>query len=469
MAPDNQPTGQTYDFSAPNIIDLGETFDPELDEAAYGRLRWGKTARLAVPTVLSLLLISGAASAAPPPITPITRIPVAVGATMTTFGDRVVVLDGRRGKNEITVVDVAGGSRWTSPLDVVGADAVNVIGDTVIVSVRELEPSSVRAEAFDLSTGRHLWSRPDGLADVDPEGHLILESAMPDGSGEMSGVEVRTGADRWRTVVPSECSTYFPDSGAYFPASTGEVSGTTAGLPSSGAGTMAELCTVIAEVNLAYVETAALSVVDLATGLPRATRSVHLPPNNAPRGPGRPFVVFPVPVVTFAAGLILVETDVPAATIAAYRMTDVAMLWSGVPVINAQAVAGCGDVICVQTTTGVEAIDPGTGTLLASGVPPDVPDPDAHQFALVAVGGTVGGSTTIVDTVNDGMLVEPPVQTQGQVWLGVLRPSGIGREWMTTLIQPLPGVGQAGCKQIGAYLVCASGGGQVTLWRLPAS
>ncbi len=232
---------------------------------------------------------------------------------------------------------------------------------------------------------------------------------------------------------------------------------------------MAQLCTEITEVDLAFVETATLSVIDLGTGATHATRSVQLPPNTAPHTPGRPFVVFPTPTVTFVDGLVLVETDVPSSTIAAYRMTDLMQLWSGVPVIAAQSVTGCGSVICVQTTTGIKTIDPRTGTLLAAGVPPDEPDPTAHQFALVAVGGKAPGATTVVDVIDDGMLVEPPVHTQGQVWLGELRPSRIRGEWMTTLIQPLPGVGQAGCKQMGAYLTCASGGHQVTLWRLPAS
>ncbi len=205
-----------HGFDAPNIIDLGETFDPEVGDSRTKRAQWTKTARVVVPTALSLFLISGAASAAPPPISPLTDIPVTVGAVMTTFGDRVVVVDGQSAKKQVTVVDMAAGTRWTSPLAVATPDAVNLVSDTVIVSVGEMEPGAVRAEAFDLRTGRHLWSRPDGLVDVDAAGHVIVESPMPDGSGVMAGIDVRTGADDWHLVAPSECVDYFPGSAAIF-------------------------------------------------------------------------------------------------------------------------------------------------------------------------------------------------------------------------------------------------------------
>ena len=152
------------EFDVPNIIDLGETFDPEVGDSSVKRAQWTKTARVVVPTVLSLFLISGAASAAPPPITPLTQVPVAVGAVMTTFGNHVVVLDGQTEKKQLSVVDVVDGARWTMPMAVAAPDAVNLIGDTVVVSVGEMEPSAVRAEGFDVRTGRHRGAGPTVLS-----------------------------------------------------------------------------------------------------------------------------------------------------------------------------------------------------------------------------------------------------------------------------------------------------------------
>lgn len=434
------------DLGTPVLIDLGDTFAPEPDPAPVRRLgrRWARAVRLAVPTVLSLVLIAGATGATPPPIPVAVRVPASIGADLAVFGDRLIVLDALPSRHVISEYGLADGHRWTASLDVLGPDfELHLVGDTVIVGVSQLDTNGVRTEAFDLDTGRKLWDSPDGITDASPAGDLILSAAKDDGGTDVYRKDARTGAVRWRVAVPAECSTQFTDMATK---------------------RLVTLCTDDSgDVHRLFSPT--LRLFDLDTGAALTSRVLRFPLPPPASATGGYF--FYTPTISIVDNLLLVAptSDGLAAKLDAYRLSDLAPLWSGPSISTTEIVDSCAPVLCLSDQDGIQAIDPLTGRPTA--LPPDPVTRRAPRYALVAVSGTAGG-TIPLDFAPDGVVVEVPVHTPGRAWLGRQRPDRIPDEWLTAaLIQPLSGVGPGACEQVGAYLACGTAKDEVTLWRLP--
>ena len=443
------------DSGTPDLIDLGEDFAPVPDPEPARRAarRWSRAARVAVPIVLSLFLVSAAASVAPAPIRPSAHIPLRFGSAVGVFGGRAVVLDTVY-RNTISGYDLDGGPHWTSPMALGGSDyTAHLIGDALVVNASHESPGPIRTEAFDIRSGRKLWDRPDPVADVDPAGDVILQTA-PGRAGETAvyRVDARTGAEHWRATVPAECGLQFADEAASGPPYR-----------------FTTLCSpLLAARPIPLAPT--LSLVDLGSGAQVATRTIRFAADPAVDSSPSSVLVLPISALTVLNGLVVVQaqTSGPTTTMSAYRQSDLAPLWSGLAIMAPDPIQSCGVVLCLSTPSGIRAIDPTTGAQIPGGVPPESRETPVPRFVAVAVNGSPG-NTSLIDTVPRGLLVAAPTYIRGRTWLGVQHPTGIGiaDAWKTTLIEPLPGAGPGSCLGLGVYLLCATASDAGTIWRLP--
>ena len=434
------------------FIDLGEEHGtvPET-EAAGGprvRVRLPRPVRLAVPTLAALFLLSAAAHAAPVPLPPVARIPVAADDHVAVVGSAAVVLGTRSGRGVIRSYNLDAkrqGFDWSAALDVAPADAdVRLIAGVVVAETQSPGGGATLTEAFDARTGERLWRSRDALSEFGPAADVTLQTPATGGGTVLHRVDVRSGATRWTLPIPANCSTQ-------------DIVDPTHGVADG----LVEMCFDPSMSGARTLFHPILRVVDMVSGTVRASRSLDLAVDpSLLRSEGG----LPQPQVAIVDGLVvLLHVNIPFSMADAFRVADLRPVWSSVAIADLDALQRCGVTYCLATTDGVATIDPATGALGPGAGPTQISGLGTLNFLLIPV----GSMPLTVVSAPEGQTVAVPAAGADRVWLVGERAVGDGGQPLRTLIEQLDGVDANACLRMGDYLVCATSPDDLTLWRLP--
>jgi hypothetical protein len=441
----------------PPLIDLGDDFDARPDAMVKkpADRRWARGVQVAIPLVSGLFVITGSIPLGSTPFPLVARLPVGISASvLVTDGDAIVVDIADR-RNRISEYALNGGHLvWSSPLTLLASDVdVQVAGDVIVVGENNLQISGAHTEAFDLHTGKRLWDSVDGLRGVDVSNDLIMESVMStDAATQLRRVNAQTGDAMWSAPVPGGCDTTFGDD------------------PDNGiAQGIAEICVPPTTPAGSGIDQPTLRVLDFTTGAVRATRTLHLS-SSAADFYLLPSERLPGPELSVVGDAVLVTHDnLPTATVDAFRISDLAPLWSGLSVSSTTYLQPCGPDLCVYHAGVTTKIDLHTGLVIPGAVPVDPLIPVPGGVALIPVSRAhLLVTSYAVARVPDGVAVTVPLPTPGETWVAALRSSPPPGESATRPIQPLHHIGPGACIEVGAYLACSASKDQLVFWRLPA-
>jgi outer membrane protein assembly factor BamB len=419
------------------IIDLGLIL-PEEPVEIESPPQPHRGGRLSLLIAAIVLMVTGSARPMLSGVTVAARIPIGASARMLVQGTTAILVDRRDQRNELAAYDLESGRpRWRSTLD---GDVLNaemfLDGSTIVVVTDGGGGDGDHVEGFALSTGVRRWIQPATTVTSIPAGLLVYQQNFRTTVAEL--VDPLTGRSRWHTTISDDCDTYL----ATDPSQT----------MSSG----------LLEVCLASKEIAAL---DLASGRVRARVHTDLFPVQRARGRSHPLTNAPIlrgaPRLTVVylgdVAVVTIPSRFPARTLAAFRTSDLALLWSGVAAISQNNVSSCGPDLCVYTGVGVVALDRQTGHRVPPPTSAGDPEPVASPLFVVAQGQP---STSTVTPVEQGDAVPLAGPGPGSTWIEVrdgaeVRPVGL-----------LRGVGDASCSVIAAYVACATRTDQLTVWRV---
>jgi len=417
------------------MIDLGDVSAAATD-ALQRRPRVLRPAQaIGLVALVVLMLVGAAASGVPsrPPLSVVADLRADRDVHLLIQDDRAIVVDLRNGTNEVSAFALPGGRHlWTSALAGFALNSLMVdVGTTLIVDVPRINAPGSIAEAFDMRTGAVLWQR--SALDVQPiaGGLLLYGTAAGDavGSGStVARVDEATGATRWTIAVPDDCAMATADD----PTRLLELG-------------LVELCSGTQE----------LTVYDLATGLIRARRVVVLGPNLAT---DTKLAVPPHILTVGSVILVAVNSRYPSMSVSAFRTSDLAPLWSGLPVNADDRVETCGPDLCLGGNEPAVTLDPQTGQVLADHMNTVTSSADPAPIAgdhLVVL-----PAQQDVAPVAEGQDVQLSAAGEGRALIGLRSSSGLA------LLQALPGTPADACVTIATYVACGPTSRGITLWSL---
>ncbi|HEY2791565.1 MAG TPA: PQQ-binding-like beta-propeller repeat protein, partial [Micromonosporaceae bacterium] len=359
------------------LVDLGDDFDPPAEVAAIAPAwRDRRTPRVVGLALLVLLLVAGSASVASGPFRVVARIVIGLDASVMVEGPNVYVYDISDGHDSLRAYRIDGGRLLWSAVTVELAPETTMayVDGYVIASMSDTDNSGEHTVAFDARTGRRLWTSEFGYATAVTGGVLVESAPRPAGFNYPGTVRSATyrllntadGRTVWSLGLPDDCDTALAND-VVPPEDAAEPTPTT----------LIELCP----------DSKLLTTIDLATGRTTGSRTVDLgdPADNFTLPPPDQMAE---PQLTVAGDMLLVaHASAPQPSIDAYRIRDLAKLWSGLPMVEGQDVDQCGTSLCVYDGASDGSVfDLHTGKQVGLISPRQVPPPPNGQYELVAVG-----------------------------------------------------------------------------------
>ena len=439
------------------LIDLGEVGSRPPMAGRAGR----PTARgRAGPVLAVLVLVLAAVAAAAPAPRPLVRvtIPAAVGDLVFAAGDRYYVVhpgqrrvgDGERTVAAYRLPDAHLLWRRALPLDRVGW-LTGLASDTLLLTLDG--PAAGRETvAVAAGTGRVWWRQGSQMLGLLPGLEVLLWTS---GSGDfgvgaggetVTAVSPATGTPRWSYRVPAGGWLWWDTEGTR---STGLV----VMLPSG-----------------------RVEIRDLGTG--EVTAAADLLPARAP--------AVPPAAVQIVADLLLVTTDRPAGTVAAYGRQHLDLRWTAQLDLANEYVSACGAVLCVGRYGGggLSVLDPATGRVRWAYDRWSFAAPAGLSYLVAgpAAGPPDGTGLAVLEPTTGMVLADLgywslawPAPADGRL-TGLRHGPRPGRARVARL-DPVRGEARVlgvvdgvtnECQSGTGYLVCRSRDGTVGVWRLPA-
>jgi outer membrane protein assembly factor BamB len=419
------------------IIDLGLILPEEpVEIESPPRPRRRGRGRVSLLIAAIVLMVAGSARPALSGVTVAARIPIGASARMLIQGTTAILVDRRDQRNELAAYDLESGrSRWRSTLDGDVLNAEMFLDGSTVVVVTDGDGDGDLAEGFALSTGVRRWILQATTVTSIPAGLLVYQQNFRTTFAEL--VDPLTGRSRWHTTISDDCDVYLATDRSQ--------------TMSSG---LLEVCQASKEI----------AALDLASGRVRAHVHTDLFPVQSALGRSRRLTNTPIrrgaPRLTVVylgdVAVVTVPSRFPARTLAAFRTSDLALLWSGVAAISQNNVSSCGTDLCVDTGVGVVALDRQTGRRVPPPASASDPEPVTSPLVVVAPGQP---STSTVTPVEQGDAVPLAGPGPGSTWIEVRDGTEVRP------VEMLRGIGDASCSVIAAYVACATRTDQLTVWR----
>jgi hypothetical protein len=407
------------------IVDLGDvSAPPPIDTGAEALRERLAGLRALIPLMLTLLLVTGAASAPLSAWRPAADVPIGDDARVLIDHGSLFTLSAAArsdGRATLTGYRLGDGRRWSATVaEPASASLIQAVDGTVLVSTDRPDPTGLgtRTESFDAVTGRRLWATDLGAAIV--IGSEVLARTASSGYALL---DPHTGAARWTIEAPTGCVT---------------------SVTADTAVRLVEVCSSDATMRL----------YDLADGRRIASRKVDLGLDT-----GRD-VVAPADYMANARLVIIRDTimvmhaGAPTPVVDAYGLSDLRQLWHGMSITQDEDIQACGSSLCMYetNTSGIE-IDPATGALIGPATAALSPIRAIHaSYALV----TPTSSTAIpIVTLGADTPIASVAAVPGPVWLVRVDGAPVG---------PLPDTGMGGCVEAGAYIACDTSAGRLVVW-----
>jgi outer membrane protein assembly factor BamB len=217
------------------------------------------------------------------------------------------------------------------------------------------------------------------------------------------------------------------------------------------------------------------AILNFADGTVRATADLGVVPDTGRYVGNGDIATF----VTFGDRLYLTRREGGAASLTAYRLTDLQQVWRSTATPFGWP-TGCGEYLCVSTATGMTALNADTGearwssthwrlgfdsrTLGIAG-PPRLVVTDARHTAQRAL--LDPGSGRVLSSLGNSEQVGALVlrldsEQIGRTWIQLI---GAGNEVRT--VGSLDGMFLERCVAAGSHLACADRNGRANVWRTP--
>lgn len=296
---------------APAVIDLGLDRDAPAPKRPPGHL-WSPPVRRrwALAGCLALILATVAGANPPPPaLVLVDPAPPSRTTGFSLVGDELYVMTGGR-ESRLFVYDLPDGRmRWSTPAS--PADIVQTwrTGDTTLVLSQQTRNSCCELAAYGSADGELRWARSGSVVGIGTEDELVVLAA----SGATQVVDIGTGRILWQV-----------------------------GEPVAWQGTGPGYLLLIYPGGVAERR-------ELRTGAVQVTGRIYEPSDQ-------------LGALDIVGGRLVVEyrRDYQLSTVTAYDVDDFDLAWtrSGLQV---DGLVGCGLVVCLHTSGGLQAVEPGTG------------------------------------------------------------------------------------------------------------
>lgn len=427
------------------VIDLGDDWAAPTDEHGGRGHRLGRMPRWATFLLLPALLVLLGGSAVPRPVLePLWSLGVGV-SYVGLSGDRAFVLNGSSttvATSAITTYRAADGERlWRTPLPG-GADWLEPVpGAGIVLAFGQ----SGSVTALSTATGQVRWRMVKlSIVDLLSDGQRLLTLKHEAGSADdLQLLDINTGQPVWSQPVTA---------------------GTQVAMAQDGGGRQS-IGWVVAQ-----APDGTTRIIDEASG--RTLRTAKLPaPGEDQGGAGALFATGQLLLTLVIRTSDTIVTAYDPITLERRWATELAGFWS--------APSSCGPVICIESTVGLAAVDPATGSIRwtadgwsAGGLVGDrvavAGQSDLDRWALIEpMSGrlhTIPGRWSPLSFPIRILLASDQAGGSG-LWLGVLddeasavRPVGF-----------LADVVKGGQCQVSVptptYLACSTIHGEVRLWR----
>jgi outer membrane protein assembly factor BamB len=430
----------TESLGGPAIIDLG------LDRGEPDSYAWPTRSTVPGwfgPLIVGLLvLVFTAASAAPPPppLSPVLSLSFgpADSYAVTDAGQLLTQSSGMLSSYDLRT----GRLRWETE-SVTPTYRLRTGGGVVLLRPWAIGPGQPSTTAISEATGVVRWQREASVVPVPGSSALVAVSAVRSvvGAGRrvegpVESVDPRTGETQWRVEVPSTAVML------NVPGPAGQ-----------------------APRMLLVHDNRTMALHDLATGRLLATASLPA----ADYGPGNPAV---------AGGLIVLQYAVAGRfLVSAYDPVTLHPVWVR-PAGGVAEAQPCGVLTCLAGASGVQAVDPSTGT--QRWYKPGWRSVEEYGTLLVASGSPigVGDMIGIVDPRTGRVLVDlrgwrPLSGDAGPDQLLVTRTLADGGRIIVAVAGPRDGqprpladlpAGTGDCEAAPDRLICRSMTGELTVW-----
>ncbi len=423
------------------VIDLGNDFQVAAsDEQSFPSKRHARRPGDVAAAVVLLLLLGLGASAAPgrAALVRAARISARPGASAMVAGTIVVVSDASAANGRIAAYQVTTGRRiWSTPLPTGLPNTIYRIDGTVLISYRSGPPLTV---GISLATGRLRWTVPADLASIDHD-RLLVTGLGPGARPTLTRLDPLTGSVLWTRPIGSSCE---------YDLAADDV----------------ELCP----------QTGLLRVIDLDTGQVRGRRRLDMgsDPQRVVAG------VDAKVALSQTAGVVLVGHETATgAVLEGFSARDLSKLWSR-PFSLDSSLFPCGAVFCMYDGRIATGIDPRTGETMpfpgfAAVEDRGLPNPELGsgpvrlntKHALIPVGaspgpdGTYPGASAIT-AIPDSAPMTVPGPTRVDSFLAAVDPAA----GTMRILQRLHGIGVGSCVALGGYLACEELHNHLQFWRL---
>ncbi|GAA3344454.1 hypothetical protein GCM10020358_47780 [Amorphoplanes nipponensis] len=406
--------------------------------------------------LLAVLALGGSAVVAPLPLRAVLVTDELTGAFALSpsalFTSSYV--EGRARVRRLSLADES--VRWSTELPQ-SVGTVDLYEPRVLIV---MSPESAQASVLDSDTGAVLWRRTTGATTVltVTEDSVLLTLAVAGRDHVvLQRVALRTGEPLWSRELDAAGYVAAGDPG---PGDSRAESGRADGRAS-------RIVTVDRQGRGA--------VLDFADGAVRATANLGVVPDAGRYVGDGDAARF----VTFGNRLYLTRREGGAASITAFRLTDLRQLWRSTTRSFGWP-TGCGAYLCVSTATGMTALDAATGEArwtsehwrlgldsraLRIPGPPRLVVTDARHTAQRALLDPATGRVRSV--LGHSEQVGPLVLRRDSARAGRIWVQAVEAGDRVRTVGSLDGMSLERCVAAGRHLACADGNGRAHVWRMP--